>query len=76
MRLNRFVDAEPLARMMVDQYQALARQEPIMRIDLACSLINLGVTLDGQNRLQESRQPISEALTILDEIRQDFRDEY
>ena len=72
MRMNRFDEAEPVVRYMVKLYRDLARQEPAQRIYEASSLVKLGATLDGQKRFQESKRPMSQALQILDEVRQDF----
>ena len=72
MKLNRFPEAETAARQLIDRSTRLAQTDSRQRLEVARALIKLGVSLDGQKRFDESQEPISEALQILERLRPEY----
>ena len=72
LRMNRAAEAEPVARQLVELQQKLPGNDPFQRILEAKALIRLGATLDELKRYDESREPMAQALQILEQNRARF----
>ncbi len=72
LRSNRAAEAEPVARQLMELQQKLANQDPFQQIVEAQALIRLGATLDELKRYEESREPMAQALQILEQGRARF----